>query len=545
MATAIGDLVVRLGMDSKKFSQGARGAVATVQGLSKSIGGYVAAGLAMVGVTASVTAGIVALKRQFDAVDAAAKMSDRIGISTEALVGLQHQAELAGTSSDDLMTSLDKMSKTVGEAVALDKGEGKDALKAMGLDAPTLAKMSPEKQFGAIGDALDKIESKQVRVALATKVFGRGATSLTNTLAGGSRAMREAAADAEFLGVIFGRDVGRKIEGANDAIFRVKQAFSGIFRGIAAVIAPDLERFSNSVANTIARIREPFLKALLGYKVYATTVMGLWRELGAAVVRFVEPLKTTFAPFAEQAKSAFQTVVENLDVMLGSVEGFKAGALNIWMQLTLGIEALGQIMRTKFMLGWEGVKLWWKTLMIDIAIVVERMVQRGIKALQKLGKLVGVDIPGLADATQAMAALRTKAETDANQEIERIRAEHQRRMASIGARSDAWNAIWQQQKSMLPKLSDQVAEAWKSITAPSETIAPPGVDEFATKDKGKRYGAAAEKGSAEAYSILVNSRKDGDKTAKAQLAQAKLQTTALQRIDENIRKTNLITIPTA
>ena len=543
MATAIGDLVVRLGMDSKAFSRGARGAVTTVQGLSKSIGGYVAAGLAMVGVTASVTAGIVALKRQFTAMDEAAKMSDRIGIATEALAGLQHQAELAGASSDELMTALDKMSKTVGEAVALDTGEGKDALKAMGLDAATLAKMSPEKQFGAIGDALDKIESKQVRVALATKVFGRGATSLTNTLAGGSRAMRAAAADAEFLGVTFGRDVARKIEGANDAIFRVKQAFTGIFRGIAAAIAPDLERFANSTADTIARIREPFVKAILGWKVYANTMMGLWKELGNAVLRFLEPLKTTFTPFVTAAKSAFQTVVENLDVMLGSVQGFKDGALNLWMQLTLGIEALGEIMRTKFMLGWESVKLWWKTLMIDIAIVIEQMVQRGIKALQNLGKLVGVDIPGITDATEAMATMRTKAETDANQEIERIRADHQRRMSSIGARSDAWNAIWQQQKSMLPKLSDQVAEAWKSITAPSETIEPPAADITGTRDKGQRYAAAAERGSREAYSILMNSRKD-DGTKKLVNINTK-QLEALNRIDRNLQVEQRISIPTA
>jgi hypothetical protein len=543
MATAIGDLVVRLGMDSKAFSRGARGAVTTVQGLSKSIGGYVAAGLAMVGVTASVTAGIVALKRQFTAMDEAAKMSDRIGIATEALAGLQHQAELAGASSDELMTALDKMSKTVGEAVALDTGEGKDALKAMGLDAATLAKMSPEKQFGAIGDALDKIESKQVRVALATKVFGRGATSLTNTLAGGSRAMRAAAADAEFLGVTFGRDVARKIEGANDAIFRVKQAFTGIFRGIAAAIAPDLERFANSTADTIARIREPFVKAILGWKVYANTMMGLWKELGNAVLRFLEPLKTTFTPFVTAAKSAFQTVVENLDVMLGSVQGFKDGALNLWMQLTLGIEALGEIMRTKFMLGWESVKLWWKTLMIDIAIVIEQMVQRGIKALQNLGKLVGVDIPGITDATEAMATMRTKAETDANQEIERIRADHQRRMSSIGARSDAWNAIWQQQKSMLPKLSDQVAEAWKSITAPSETIEPPAADITGTRDKGQRYAAAAERGSREAYSILMNSRRD-DGTKKLVNINTK-QLEALNRIDRNLQVEQRISIPTA
>jgi len=541
MATAIGDLVVRLGMDSKAFSRGARGAVTTVQGLSKSIGGYVAAGLAMVGVTASVTAGIVALKRQFTAMDEAAKMSDRIGIATEALAGLQHQAELAGASSDELMTALDKMSKTVGEAVALDTGEGKDALKAMGLDAATLAKMSPEKQFGAIGDALDKIESKQVRVALATKVFGRGATSLTNTLAGGSRAMRAAAADAEFLGVTFGRDVARKIEGANDAIFRVKQAFTGIFRGIAAAIAPDLERFANSTADTIARIREPFVKAILGWKVYANTMMGLWKELGNAVLRFLEPLKTTFTPFVTAAKSAFQTVVENLDVMLGSVQGFKDGALNLWMQLTLGIEALGEIMRTKFMLGWESVKLWWKTLMIDIAIVIEQMVQRGIKALQNLGKLVGVDIPGITDATEAMATMRTKAETDANQEIERIRADHQRRMSSIGARSDAWNAIWQQQKSMLPKLSDQVAEAWKSITAPSETIEPPAADITGTRDKGQRYAAAAERGSREAYSILMNSRRDDGTKKLVQIAGKQLVET--QGLRRDLNKQDKVSIP--
>jgi len=142
-----------------------------------------------------------------------------------------------------------------------------------------------------------------------------------------------------------------------------------------------------------------------------------------------------------------------------------------------------------------------------------------------------------------MATMRTKAETDANQEIERIRADHQRRMSSIGARSDAWNAIWQQQKSMLPKLSDQVAEAWKSITAPSETIEPPAADITGTRDKGQRYAAAAERGSREAYSILMNSRRD-DGTKKLVNINTK-QLEALNRIDRNLQVEQRISIPTA
>lgn len=544
MATAIGDLVVRLGMDSKAFSRGARGAVSTVQGLSRSIGGYIAAGLAMAGVTASMTAGIVALKRQFGAMDEISKMTDRLGIGTEALVGLQHQAELAGASSDELMTALDKMAKTVGEAVALDTGEGKDALKAMGLDAATLVKMSPEKQFGAIGDALDKIESKQVRVALATKVFGRGAAALTNTLAGGSRAMREAAADAEFLGVTFGRDVGRRIEGVNDAFFRVKQAFSGIFRGIAAAIAPDLERFANSTANTIARIREPFVKAILGWKVYANTMTKLWGEVAAYIWKALEPLKSVFMPFYEGAKSALQTVIENLDIMLGSIEGFKSGAYNIMVQTWYALQSVWENLSFGFMQIWEDVRFWWADLWIDMKDIAEQAMKTTVAGVRALGK-PGLDVPGLEEArkTTDRSDQREAAETARNKRLEELRAQHERRMAQIGFRMNAQSAIWQQQKSMLPKLSDQVAEAWKSITAPSETIAPPGVDEFATKDKGKRYGAAAERGSREAYSILVNSRKD-DGTKKLVNINTK-QLDALNRIDRNLQTEQRISIPTA
>ena len=119
MATAIGDLVVRLGMDSKAFNRGTAAARDVLKWFSIAATATVAAGGAVMAMAI----------RQAQAMDAIGDRAGQLGIATEALVSLQHQAELAGASADVLDGAMAKMAKGIGEATLLGTGQAKDALR--------------------------------------------------------------------------------------------------------------------------------------------------------------------------------------------------------------------------------------------------------------------------------------------------------------------------------------------------------------------------------------------------------------------------------
>jgi hypothetical protein len=79
------------------------------------VGTVVAGALAGVG---AAMAGAFEVKEQFAAIDGIAKLSDRLGVSTEALTGLQHAADLAGVSSEELTGGFERLFRTMGDAAA-------------------------------------------------------------------------------------------------------------------------------------------------------------------------------------------------------------------------------------------------------------------------------------------------------------------------------------------------------------------------------------------------------------------------------------------
>src|SRR4051812_28753013 len=83
-----------------------------VAGTSLKIGGLVSA------VTGLVGAGSMAalVHQSMEAIDTNAKLADRLGMTTEGLVGLQHAAGLAGVSNESLTGAMEKMLKALGGA---------------------------------------------------------------------------------------------------------------------------------------------------------------------------------------------------------------------------------------------------------------------------------------------------------------------------------------------------------------------------------------------------------------------------------------------
>jgi len=191
------------------------------------------------------------LKASFANVDGLAKVSDRLGIATESMAGLQHAADLAGVSNQTLNTGLRTMLKNVGEA-AQGFGEGARAFDVLGLSAQKLSALSPDMQLQKILDTLAGVENVTLRNATAAQIFGGRATEMLNLIADGAGGIRKATEDARAWGLALNRVDAAKIEIANDAVNRAGSAIRGLANTVSVYLTPFIAEVANSFADAAA-----------------------------------------------------------------------------------------------------------------------------------------------------------------------------------------------------------------------------------------------------------------------------------------------------
>ena len=196
-------------------------------------------------------AGIGAMiKSSFDLNDKLAKTSDRLGLTTGALAGLRHAAELSGAGADTLDMALQRMTRRIAEA-ATGSGEAVSALKELGLSAQELNTLPTDEKFKRIAEAMGNVKGESNKVRLAFKLFDSEGVKLVNTLAMGSAGLNDAAQEAKDLGIAISRIDAAKIEAANDAFYRAQQAIKGIGNTLAVELAPIAEQTATAFANLV------------------------------------------------------------------------------------------------------------------------------------------------------------------------------------------------------------------------------------------------------------------------------------------------------
>lgn len=237
MAT-VGALNIILSANSASFTKGmqqAKAGLASAQAAVKSFssslfsmkGAVVAAAGALgVGLSANAFKGWIGSSMQ--AIDVNAKLSDRLAITTEALVGLQHAANLAGITNEELTAGIEKMLKSLPGGT------------------------STEDAFNAIADQLKAMPSAFDRAKLATEIFGKAGQRLLPLLMEGAEGIKAAQAEAERLGITFSRVDAAKVEAANDAMTRLHAIFTGIAQTIAIEVAPFIEAAATHLTNMAA-----------------------------------------------------------------------------------------------------------------------------------------------------------------------------------------------------------------------------------------------------------------------------------------------------
>jgi len=246
---------------------------------------------------AGVASGVALTKASMVSIDALAKTSDRLGIATESLAGLQHAASLAGVENKTLEKSLQNLAVGVSDA-ADGTGVAKDALIELGLSAGVLEKLPLDQQMLQVADAMQGVTTQADKVRITTELFGARGVSVLNMIGSGSENLTKMAEEADHLGIAINRVDAAKIEMANDSVTRAKGVFTGLGNQLATSFSPLImtvaDNFRQAALDNedFGSIGERVVSALLsGYGKFADAIFFLQLGFSQLKVKMLEMAK--------------------------------------------------------------------------------------------------------------------------------------------------------------------------------------------------------------------------------------------------------------
>lgn len=162
------------------------------------------------------------------------KMSQKAGVSAEALSGLKSVGKLTGTALEEIVGSLQKLDKAMIQA---ESGSQKQAatFKALGVSMADLKNLTPDEVMLKVAKSLDQVESGSVRVAAAQILFGRTGANLLPML-------RDLAEQGEIVGKITDQQAAMA-EKYERALIALDSRKKSLYNTIAMALLPTMIDF--------------------------------------------------------------------------------------------------------------------------------------------------------------------------------------------------------------------------------------------------------------------------------------------------------------
>lgn len=248
MATAVG-LNMKITADTAGIGSGVTKTEQMMGRLSKSASSAAGSLRALVGIeigtrlasgfASAARAAVDMASRVTESIAAMDDLSQRTGVSTDALQGFQVAADLAGVQN--LEGALQKVSVVLGDAAA-GSASAQKAFANIGLSVNDLLKLSPEDQFRAVASAIGDIQGPAAQAAAAVDLFGKSGVELLPLFASN---LKEIEAQAQKLGVVLSDDQVGAITEMDDALLMVRKTFDGIIGQVTANLAPVVTDLAN------------------------------------------------------------------------------------------------------------------------------------------------------------------------------------------------------------------------------------------------------------------------------------------------------------
>lgn len=185
---------------------------------------------------------------QVDVIEQTAKLSKKLGITTEDLSTMAHAAQISGASFEALKPAF----KSLGQK-AVDATRGLksaiDDFDALGISVTdTNGRVKDSMQlFLEIADAMSGMENGLEKAGLASKIFGRQGLELVPLLNEGAAGVRKLQEEAKALGLEIGGNTAAASEEYVDNLTRMKAGVTGLVRSVLSEMLPAMVDATGSI----------------------------------------------------------------------------------------------------------------------------------------------------------------------------------------------------------------------------------------------------------------------------------------------------------
>ena len=229
----------------KKVGGAAKTASGAVGGIGKAAAGATLAVAAFTGVVAAI------VKHSIDFADAIGKVSTRTGLATNTIQAFQIAAIESGTTMEIANKSLEKFTRSVGDAQRGLKTQA-DIFRDLGVsitDANGNTK-DMDTLLREVSDGMSQLGSSSEKATVAANLFGRAGIQIADVLDNGAAAFDEYLRKAEEYGLILDEKGIRKSEKFNDTLALIKRQFMVIKTVISIAFLPILQTVATNISET-------------------------------------------------------------------------------------------------------------------------------------------------------------------------------------------------------------------------------------------------------------------------------------------------------
>jgi lambda family phage tail tape measure protein len=272
-------------------------------------------------------AGLVGLvKGAIDAGDAMNDLSQRTGVSVEALAKFKKAAATSGTDIDNVAKSLGRLSKGMFEAAATGKGKAADALNALGISAKDAAGniKSADAVTLEIANRFKAMPDGVTKTALAMALFGKSGAEMIPMLNMGGAAI-------DSLSVKMTKAFAEKADEYRDKLAILSGKVSALGMDLTIALLPALNAVTDAVTAAVAGFNS-LPPGLQQATVAAAALAIAWGPLTSAV---------KLGGVAIKSAGAAMEIMRYQAALAGGVMPLLAGGLDAVKVAILGIPGWG------------------------------------------------------------------------------------------------------------------------------------------------------------------------------------------------------------
>lgn len=279
------DLVATLSLDSSKYEQGLGDAEENAKSFGGRLSGFLKGGVAVfAGLTTAVaglsTAFVAGAKTTANYGDEVDKMSQKLGLSTEAYQKWDYVLNLAGTDIQSMTTGLKTLTNKIDDA-RNGSSSAQEMFAKLGISMEDLSNMSREEVFEATIKGFQGMADSTERAALANDLYGRSGQNLTPLFNQTAEQTQEQIELAEKYGMVMSEDAVKASAAFNDSLTTMNMTIKGLKNRMMGDFLPSLTEVTDGLAKV-------FTGDMSGADQIVAGIDSLMQDIGEKIPKITE-----------------------------------------------------------------------------------------------------------------------------------------------------------------------------------------------------------------------------------------------------------------